>query len=109
MLNIGPVGENFSGQLVNALHHAPCVGPLVHIFFICLFTLREVARNGGIIGQASGEELAFVLQGRRITNDTPDVPTDLCHVNKVKTARHGVGHRCSYRLDPDDIPTRQVQ
>ena len=84
-----PTGENLWGRLVSALHHLRCVGPLVHIFLVCFFTLREVARSEMIIAQASGEELALILYGGRIANNTPEVSTDLGHVSRVKIAWHG--------------------
>ena len=79
----------FLGQLVSVLHHLRCVGPLVHIFFVCFFTLREVARSGRVIAQTSGEEFALILYGGRITNNIPEVSTDLGQVSKVKIALHG--------------------
>jgi len=58
--------EFFQRQLVNAPHHPPCIGPLVRIIFACFSTLRKIARNTGVVAQASRKEFALTLKGGQI-------------------------------------------
>jgi len=97
-----PSRKKFWRQLVNALHRAPCIRPLVYVFLVCFLTLSEIARNGRVIDQTGSEELASVLKGGRMTN-IPEVPTDLRQISRVKTIPHGIGNNSTYRFHLDDI------
>ena len=88
----GHDGTNFRerppGQLANALHCPPCIGPLMHIVLACFSTVRKIARNMGVVAHANRKEFASVVKGGRITINIPEVSADLGHTNtKSNTAR----------------------
>jgi len=56
----------FQRQLVNAPHYPPCIGPLVRIIFACLSTLRKIARNTGVVAQASRKEFTSIVKGGQV-------------------------------------------
>ena len=55
------------------------------IFLTCFVTLRKIARDGRVVNQASGEESTSMLEDSRITEDVPEISTDLGQSVKHRT------------------------
>ena len=62
---------------MDSLHNGRRIGPLMYIFFAELSTLNQIARIGGVVDQTGGEELASVLKGGRIVDESSEVSADL--------------------------------
>jgi len=62
---------------VDSLYNGRRIGPFMHIFFAELSTLNQIARIGGVVDQTGSEELASVLKGGRIMNESSEVSADL--------------------------------
>jgi len=62
---------------MNAPHCPPCIGPPVHMLLACFSALSEIARNEGVLDEASGEDLASMLEDGRLTRDVSEISTDL--------------------------------
>jgi hypothetical protein len=75
----------------------------VHVFIACFPALSGIARNGRVIDQASGEEVASILKGGRIAKNIQETSADLRQISRVNTASHRVENNSPYRFHPDDI------
>jgi len=72
-----PFGIQLLGQSVNGLHSPPRIGPSVFVLFAQFSTLSEIAGVAGVFDQASGEEIAFVLNDWRIASQVPELLANL--------------------------------